>query len=389
MKRVLRSKKWTHSLSLCMIVKNEAETLEKCLRLARPFVDEIVVVDTGSTDGTQEIARGYADVYDEIEWPDSFAAARNHSIDLGTSDFILILDGDEYIEDARQWKAMRRALQDGVVGLVLPVYNLLGENGLIRSDRALQRRVFLNRPEIRYTGRVHNQIGEEIVTYGQRHGLREEVVEAEVVHTGYSYDAERMKEKYRPRLNLILEEYENSVSPTEQAYYGFQLGVYYKILEEYERAFEVLNDVNHSLLTSENAFYSHLVAALAAIRLNRYHAATAHCEAMLQISRTEPMAYFVTGLAMFKTGQQHDGLLMTLQAYLTNGAPEGRTARFGINPRSVLRYIAGMCYESGLDRFGKALQALYQRKEADSEQAAQIVQYVQTEVAAGRVAEAA
>ena len=100
-------------LSLCMIVKNEAETLEKCLRLARPHVDEIVVVDTGSTDGTREIARRYADVYDEIEWPDSFSLARNHSFDLATGDFIMCLDGDEYIEEEAETYSVPRAFVAG------------------------------------------------------------------------------------------------------------------------------------------------------------------------------------------------------------------------------------------------------------------------------------
>ena len=91
------------TLSLAMIVKNEAEHLEKCLSTARPHVDEIVVVDTGSTDGTQAIAQRYADVFEEIEWPDSFSVARNHSMDKASGDYILILDGDEHIPDDEQW----------------------------------------------------------------------------------------------------------------------------------------------------------------------------------------------------------------------------------------------------------------------------------------------
>ena len=95
------------TLSLAMIVKNEAEHLEQCLSTARPHVDEIVVVDTGSTDGTQEIAQRYADVFDEIEWPDSFSVARNYSMDKASGDYILILDGDEHIPDEEQWRKLR------------------------------------------------------------------------------------------------------------------------------------------------------------------------------------------------------------------------------------------------------------------------------------------
>ncbi len=146
-------------LSLCMIVKNEAEYLETCLKLARPHVDEIVVIDTGSTDGTQDIARRYADVFEEIEWPNSFAAARNYSLDRASGRYILILDGDEYIADPQGWSLIRSILSERhIAALRLKLLNLLPLNSLVKAESVYQERIFPNHPILRYERKVHNQI---------------------------------------------------------------------------------------------------------------------------------------------------------------------------------------------------------------------------------------
>jgi glycosyltransferase involved in cell wall biosynthesis len=85
----------TTTISLCMIVKNESHNLHRCLQSVQGFVNQIIVVDTGSEDNTVEIARSYgAEVY-FFEWCDDFAAARNYSLSFATGDWILILDADE------------------------------------------------------------------------------------------------------------------------------------------------------------------------------------------------------------------------------------------------------------------------------------------------------
>lgn len=86
-------------LSLCMIVKNEELTLDRCLSSVSDFVDEIIIVDTGSTDSTKEIAKKYnAKIYD-FEWVNDFSKARNFSFSKATGDYTMWLDGDDYIEE--------------------------------------------------------------------------------------------------------------------------------------------------------------------------------------------------------------------------------------------------------------------------------------------------
>jgi glycosyltransferase involved in cell wall biosynthesis len=332
-----------------MIVKNEEQTLEKCLFLARPHVDEIVVVDTGSTDGTREIARRYADVFAEIEWPGSFAVARNHSLSLATGDYILVLDGDEYIEQPAAWKRIRESL--GLLdyaAMLLPVKNLLGESNVVQADVFWQERILRNHPDIRYFGSVHNQVMEAISAHAKRTGRHVVRLDAEIVHTGYALGEAEMVKKYQRRLDMLRHEYEHPRSDVYRAYYGYQLGLIYYIMRRNDEAAALFNSIDYAKLTPENAFYTRLLGAQTEMRLNRYAEALVHCNAMLALNPREPVGFYLTGVALVRAERIVDGMLMMLQAYHVNAQNDAHV-RFVINPPLLLKHLSIACRSIGLE----------------------------------------
>lgn len=90
------------TISLCMIVRNEEKSLHRCLSTIASLVDEIVIVDTGSTDKTKEIALSFGAVIYDFEWIDNFSAARNFAFSKATQEYILWLDADDYIKEEDQ-----------------------------------------------------------------------------------------------------------------------------------------------------------------------------------------------------------------------------------------------------------------------------------------------
>ncbi|MDE7278039.1 MAG: glycosyltransferase, partial [Lachnospiraceae bacterium] len=84
-------------ISVCIITKNEAENLDKCLKSLSPYPLEIVVVDTGSSDNSKEIAQKYTNRIFDFEWVNDFSAARNFSISRASHNMILVLDTDEFL----------------------------------------------------------------------------------------------------------------------------------------------------------------------------------------------------------------------------------------------------------------------------------------------------
>lgn len=98
------------TLSVCMIVRDEEQTLARCLNCVRAFADEIIVVDTGSVDGTVNIARSFTDRVAHFDWCDDFAAARNFSFSLASCDLIMWLDADDVIteENAQKIAALKK-----------------------------------------------------------------------------------------------------------------------------------------------------------------------------------------------------------------------------------------------------------------------------------------
>lgn len=113
------------SISLCMIVRDEEAVLGRCLESVAPAVDEIIVVDTGSLDGTKAVAAAYTDRIFDFAWVDDFAAARNASFAKATGDYILWLDADDVLlpEDLDALLCLKNRLDQSPADVVMMRYN--------------------------------------------------------------------------------------------------------------------------------------------------------------------------------------------------------------------------------------------------------------------------
>ena len=146
------------SLSLCMIVKNEEKTLDRVLQNASIYADEIIIVDTGSTDKTKEIALNWTEKVYDFVWEDDFAKARNYSFDKAKSDYIIWLDGDDFLPDdiackIKQWK--EGASDEDVL---MCSYALTYDKNFLPSFLFLRERIVKNLPCFRWHDRVHEVI---------------------------------------------------------------------------------------------------------------------------------------------------------------------------------------------------------------------------------------
>jgi tetratricopeptide (TPR) repeat protein len=181
-----------------MIVRNESVHLDACLASAAGLADELVVVDTGSSDDTPDIARRYGARMFEFPWCDDFAAARNESIRHARGDWILWLDADDRIP-ARGHAELRKLLKSLPSENVAYLMTVLcpGPDGGPMSQAA-HARLFRNRPDVRWRNRVH----EQIVSAIERGGGRLQPTDIAIVHVGYS-DRATMSKKLERNLRLV------------------------------------------------------------------------------------------------------------------------------------------------------------------------------------------
>lgn len=224
------------TVSACLIVRDEEQNLPLCLDALAPFVDEVCVLDTGSRDGTLDVARAAGAVVGEFEWCDDFAAARNASLELASSDWVLVVDADELLdpESAVDLRACLEA-DDEVQAWLVWIDNLIeaprsGESPRL-SSVAIPR-LFRRRPELRYARPVHESIMESLEALGAQDPSPSAL---RLVHSGYLPAVVRERGK-RERNLAILDAHHDS----EDAFGAHKLAATLVSLGREGEALEVL-----------------------------------------------------------------------------------------------------------------------------------------------------
>ncbi|MFQ3588606.1 MAG: tetratricopeptide repeat protein [Fimbriimonadaceae bacterium] len=217
------------TISACLIVKNEEKHLERCLKSIHKHVDEIVVVDTGSTDRTIEIAERFGAKIGTFAWINDFAAARNESLRLASGHWALWVDADEEVAE-HSWGAIR----EGVIRPHFGAYYIQMDNFMSDGTASLYThcpvRLFQLREGVEFTGRIHEQVMPSITRLGLESATLEN---AKIRH--YGYQPETMKEKNKADRAISMLEREVRESP-QDAFHWFNLANAYCVANRLDDA---------------------------------------------------------------------------------------------------------------------------------------------------------
>jgi glycosyltransferase involved in cell wall biosynthesis len=334
-------------ISLCMIVRNEEEMLPACLASCQSGVDEMIIVDTGSTDRTVAIAESFGARVLHFPWTGSFSDARNHGLAEATGSHILWLDADEQLEDGDAPLLAALAQQSWREGHWLVETNFTGQDEVGTAANHLAFRLWRNRPGYRFTGAIHEQIRTSTPT-----DLRERFAVSTLRIRHYGYLNARIEDRQKHQRNLELLERELAADPNS-AFTHFNVGTEYLVMDDITRARQHLEQA-FELLAREPAWWEMayapiLVSRLVGIRrkagdLNA--AETLAGDALLHYPRFTDLV-FERGLC----GRLRGDLDHAAQAFTTclemGDAPAGLTGVAGRGSFLALNALAAIANERG------------------------------------------
>jgi tetratricopeptide (TPR) repeat protein len=238
-------------LSVCMIVKNEERFLGQCLASVRDIADELIIIDTGSTDRTVEIAREHGAQVGHFEWCNDFAAARNASIAPATGDWILFLDADEELSPAEKKSLPYLMSQQGISLYRLPIID--SHRG--EESKSYVPRLFINPPGLQFVGCIHEGVITHIELIAEKWNVSSDFGELKIIHHGYAPEILLERDKVNRNHELLLQAIRDY---PKEAYFYMQLGLELhrmgnkkESFERYQKALELAESVCRDRVTPE------------------------------------------------------------------------------------------------------------------------------------------
>ncbi|GAC1404077.1 MAG: hypothetical protein NVSMB64_06740 [Candidatus Velthaea sp.] len=287
-------------ISLCMIVKNEERFLADALRSAAAAVDEICIVDTGSSDATVAIAEEFGARIVHVPWTDDFSAARNAALALATRRWILVLDADERLhpDSTQALQAIGREPAQ-LRGKWLQCRNLSDDfKGSGAMSNALVR-IFPSDARIRYRNPIH----EFVALDGAQAGLPADMTGIEIVHLGYLNDV--VRDRGKAERNLRLSRSAALLEPHDP-FHQYNLGMAELLAGNHAAAIVALEEMRARTLNTPRGFRAHGLVALADLYndvradTDRALAVIAEC---LNVAPNYSSAHFTHGRILARAGR--------------------------------------------------------------------------------------
>lgn len=247
-------------ISACLIAKNEEKNIARCIESFKDAADEIVLVDTGSTDRTVEIAMSYGAKVFYYPWDNNFSNARNHALKRAHGDWVIFLDADEYFADGTGTNIKRILAmihQKNDINSVLCKCSHIDVISKKVKNTDFHIRIFRNSPTMRYLGNIHESLSTggkplKMYTVSER--------DLKIYHTGYSNDI--IESKFQRNLGLLLEDMKNGIGGNILYYY---LSDCYFGLGNYEFAIKYANTYiasGEKTLGFDNRPYHNLITSM-------------------------------------------------------------------------------------------------------------------------------
>jgi len=281
-------------LGVVMIVRNEEQDLPGILSDVKEIADEIMIVDTGSEDGTVRVAESFGARIETFPWQNDFASARNYSIECASCEYLLWLDADDRIDekDRSALASLKTRLSPGQDRAYM--LRILSCSHDMPETVSYQTRIIPNREGIRFEGRVHEQILPSL----EMHGIQVESSDIVIRHTGY-HDKDARLAKGRRNLQILLDEYREGKDTATQCFFIAMASI---AVGDHEQCLEYLQKAREKRTNEDWYQFSYAIATECLMKQDRIEDAYQESKQGLSLFKDSVLIHFYHGLSSMKAG---------------------------------------------------------------------------------------